>query len=149
MAVISQIILGSTILIICGLLHISLAAVTIRYLTRRRPLDGSPSTLRFAIVTACIFGAFLTSHTVHVYLWAFAIWGVGALPGYEAPIYFGLVTYTTLGYGDVILAPEFRIFGAMASVTGILMFGLTTAFLVGVFSRALAVGRNSEPNEGD
>ena len=84
-----------------------------------------------------VFGAFVLSHTVHVYLWALVVWLVGALSGYEEPIYFALVTYTTLGYGDVTLVPAFRILGAMASVTGILMFGLTTAFLVGVFARAL------------
>jgi len=50
-------------------------------------------------------------------------------------IYFSLVTYAALGYGDVVLGEHFRIFGAMESVTGLLMFGITTAFLVGYFSQ--------------
>ena len=49
----------------------------------------------------------------------------------------GLVTYTTVGYGDVIVGPDYRLFAAMAAVTGLLNFGLSTAFLVGLFGRLL------------
>jgi hypothetical protein len=52
-------------------------------------------------------------------------------------IYFALSTYTTLGYGDVILGREHRTFAAMAAVTGLLNIGLSTAFLVGMFSKML------------
>lgn len=79
----------------------------------------------------------LGSHTVQIYLAAIVLWLVGALPGYEEPIYYALVTYTTVGYGDVVLGPDFRILGAMISVAGILMFGMTTAFLVGLFARIM------------
>ena len=79
----------------------------------------------------------MVARQVQIYVWAFAFWATGALQGYEAPIYFSLVTYTTLGYGDITLTEAFRILGAMASVCGILMFGLTTAFLVGVMARLL------------
>ncbi|WP_245538107.1 potassium channel family protein [Roseobacter litoralis] len=92
----------------------------------------------FAVHSAVVF-ALMLSHTIHLYIWAFSIWALGALPGYEEPIYFALVTYTTVGYGDTTLGPAFRIFGAMASVNGILAFGMTTAFLVGLFPRVLGL----------
>lgn len=80
----------------------------------------------------------LFSHTVQIYIWAIALRIFGALPGYEEPIYFALVTYTTVGYGDVTLEASYRILGAMASVNGIIAFGLSTAFLVGFFARFLS-----------
>lgn len=93
---------------------------------------------RHRFVTVCaLFLITLGSHTAQIYINALALWLVGALPGYEEPIYYTLVTYTTVGYGDVVLGPDFRIMGAMISVTGILMFGMTTAFLVGLFSRVV------------
>ncbi|WP_122076238.1 ion channel [Pseudophaeobacter sp. EL27] len=52
-------------------------------------------------------------------------------------MYFVLETYSTVGYDDLTLVKHFRIFGAMASVSGILMFGAITAFLVGFFTRTL------------
>lgn len=84
----------------------------------------------------------LLSHTIQLYIWALSLWALGALPWYEEPIYFALVTYTTVGYGDVLLPAEFRIFGAMAGVNGILAFGLTTAFLVSFFPRIIKELRN-------
>ena len=50
-------------------------------------------------------------------------------------LYFSLVTFTTLGYGDIVLGEGLRIFGAFASVTGLLAFGLSTAFLVALMTR--------------
>ncbi|MGJ5621602.1 ion channel [Sulfitobacter sp. MF3-043] len=141
MNVVLQIAMGSGLLILCGVLHVALAAHLIAFLRLSRPFEQPSAQQGFFRLPVAILLAFVLSHTLHVYLWATTVWAVGALPGYEAPIYFALVTYTTLGYGDVTLDPAFRIFGAMASVTGILMFGMTTAFLVGVFARALGAGQ--------
>lgn len=137
MAVLLQISLGTMLLLICALLHLAITTALIRRLKthheRHDRLSRSGNFLR----TALVLVVFLASHTLHLYIWAFAIWVIGALEGYEAPIYFALVTYTTVGYGDVTLAPDFRILGAMASVTGILLFGVTTAFLVSYLARLM------------
>ena len=86
-------------------------------------------------MTVAVFLAIVGAHTVQIYIWALAFWLTGALLTFPESIYFSLVTYAALGYGDVVLGEHFRIFGAMESVTGLLMFGITTAFLVGYFSQ--------------
>ena len=85
----------------------------------------------------------VVSHMAQIYIWAIALQVSGALQGYERSIYFALATYTTLGYGDLVLTPDFQIFGAIAAVTGIINFGISTAFLVGYFARAIGL-RNEE-----
>jgi Ion channel len=60
---------------------------------------------------------------------------LGAVANVPDAVYFALATYTTVGYGDVVLASEHRVFGAMAAVTGMLVFGLSTAFLVAILTR--------------
>jgi hypothetical protein len=137
MPVILQIALGSATLLICAMLHIAMISAMISHLRSHHYLRARPSNIRRMALVAALFLVSLTSHTIHVYIHAFSIWAVGALDGYEQPIYFALVTYTTVGYGDVVLSPDFRILGGMISVTGILMFGMTTAFLVGLFNRVL------------
>jgi hypothetical protein len=132
-----QIALGSATLLICAMLHIVIISVMISHLKSHHYLRSRPSNVRRMGLVAALFLVSLGSHTIHVYIHAFSIWAVGALDGYEPPIYFALVTYTTVGYGDVVLSPDFRILGGMISVTGILMFGMTTAFLVGLFNRVL------------
>ena len=137
MPVFLEIAAGSMMIVLCALVHLSIAAIIVRYLKNSRPLAETASLRAFFLITSGLFLMFLASHTVQIYLWAFCFWLIGALPGHEAPIYFALVTYSTVGYGDLTLARDIRIFGAMASVSGILMFGMTTAFLVGFFARLL------------
>ncbi|GAA6192614.1 hypothetical protein NBRC116597_25350 [Phaeobacter sp. NW0010-22] len=57
------------------------------------------------------------------------------MPDWNSALYFSLVTYTSLGYGDIVLGPGLRIFGAFASVAGLLAFGLSTAYMVALMTR--------------
>ena len=75
------------------------------------------------------------THTIQVWIWALAFVLISALPNIDDALYFALVTYTTLGYGDIIIADELRIFCSMAAVTGLLSFGLSAAFLVELLTR--------------
>lgn len=137
MLVLFQILFGSAVLLVCAILHILIIARLVRHLRNNDHFTDARTT-RHQIMTVCaLFLVLLLSHTLQIYISAFSLWVIGALPGYEAPIYYSLVTYTTVGYGDVVLDPGYRIAGAMISVTGILMFGMTTAFVVGLFSRIL------------
>ncbi len=68
--------------------------------------------------------------TAGVWVWALAYDLLGVFPTFEESLYFSIVTYTTLGYGDVILPQEWRILSGMTSTTGFLNFGLITALLI-------------------
>ena len=70
------------------------------------------------LLIGSMFATVVFSHTLQVWIWAVAFVVLGAIDGLSQSIYFALVTYTTLGYGDVTLGPIFRIFGAMSAVTG-------------------------------
>ena len=137
MPVFLEIAFGSLILLACAFQHILIISTLITHFKSHRYLKTNPTARRRLSMVAAAFLVSLFSHTVHVYVCAFSLWINGALTGHEEAIYFALVTYTTVGYGDVVLDPGFRILGGMVSVTGILMFGMTTAFLVGLFGRIL------------
>lgn len=72
----------------------------------------------------------LTMVTMGVWIWAGFYYELGVFPTLETAVYFSLVSYTTLGYGDVILPNEWRILGGMTGAGGFLNFGLMTAMLV-------------------
>jgi len=74
-----------------------------------------------------------------VWIWSSGFVLSGALPDWNTAVYFSLVTYTTLGYGDVILGPGLRIFAAFSAVTGLLGFGISTAFLVGAIGKVFVL----------
>ena len=68
--------------------------------------------------------------TVAVWLWAVALYYLEIFLEFEASVYFALVAFTTLGFGDILLPIEWRLLGGMAAANGLLMFGLLTAILV-------------------
>lgn len=134
----NQLFWGSVILSACAVIHVMFIAgavpVTIdiaRRVARMRPM------VRISLIVGGAFLFLVLAHTVQVWLWAFALMKMGALGTTSDAVYFSLVTYTTLGYGDIVLEPGHRIFGAFASVTGLLTFGVSTAFLVSLMSRVL------------
>ncbi|MCP4386097.1 MAG: two pore domain potassium channel family protein [Hyphomicrobiales bacterium] len=116
-------------LLLCMILTVAL----LEKISRRYASLG-PTTRRGLLVGSAV-AAIVAGHTLVVWIWALALLLSGGLPEMEQAIYFSLVTYTTLGYGDIVLGQDYRVFGSMAAVTGLLNFGLSTAFLVAVVGR--------------
>jgi hypothetical protein len=75
-------------------------------------------------------------HIGEIAIWgAFYVWR-GAIGDLASALYFSAVTYTTTGYGDLVLPEEWRLVGAVEALTGILMCGWSTGFFFAVASRA-------------
>jgi len=74
-------------------------------------------------------------HSVEIWLYGAAFWAIGAVNDFESALYFSTVTFTTLGYGDIVLDGKWRLFGAIEAGNGLILFGWSTAFLLSVTSR--------------
>jgi hypothetical protein len=133
-----QMIWGTVMLGICMFLHVGFVIVDIRllkWLTGK--LWASGPLLSTAVLLSAAIIVIVFSHSVQVWLWTLSLISFGAFSDPGTAVYFALVTYTTLGYGDIVLAENIRLYGAFASVTGLLGFALSTAFLVVVFGKLL------------
>ena len=74
-------------------------------------------------------------HLAEILLWGlFYLWW-GCLPDAEAAFYFSGVTYTTLGYGDLVLPQPWRLLAPIEGLTGVLMCGLSTSIFFTVVYR--------------
>jgi hypothetical protein len=82
------------------------------------------------VVLLMLFFSFL-----EISVWAGIYMLVGAVEKIEAALYFSMVTFTTLGYGDVLLDEKWRLMAAFEAANGIIIFGLTTAVAVAVVQR--------------
>ena len=134
-----EIVQGSLLLVICTSIQLAMQVYAARKLREHEGKAEAESSKYTFVIFSAIVMFLLLSHTIHLYLWAIALRVMGAVGANEEAIYFALATYTTAGYGDIVLAAEHRLFGAMAAVTGVLAFGLTTAFLVAMFRRSSAL----------
>jgi len=76
-------------------------------------------------------------HMLAIFVWALFFWLAKCLPNMESSFYFSAVTYATIGYGDLVLPKEWRMLGPIEGFTGILMFGLSTAFFFIVVSKSV------------
>ena len=90
----------------------------------------------FILVAAWI----VLMHLVEIVVWAAFYFLKDAMPALQTAVYFSAVTYTTTGYGDLVLPPEWRLVGAIEALTGILMCGWSTAFFLTVGGRLYEPG---------
>ncbi len=133
-----QIFWGSVVLGLSTLIHIALVLSAVMLLvSMARHVARFALAIRLGFHLAVMLVAVVLAHTAQVWLWAFSFVWSGAVGNIGEAVYFSIVTYTTLGYGDVTLGDEFRLYAAMAAVTGLLNFGLSTAFVVGVLTKVL------------
>ncbi len=136
MTTLTQILMGTLFLALCSTIHIVILAYAVKLLkTLGQRFGDDETTARWIVLAAVGFATVVLSHTIQLWIWAIAFVVFDALPDLGDAIYFALVTYTTLGYGDVTVGADARVFAAMAAVTGLLNFGLSTAFLVGLVTR--------------
>jgi small-conductance mechanosensitive channel len=70
-----------------------------------------------------------------VTLWAGLYYFAQALPSFEDALYFSTVTFTTVGYGDVVLGKEWRQVATFEAINGWIIFGWATALMMGVIQR--------------
>lgn len=133
-----QIMIGSAVLSLCALVHIANLVGGLHVLRVIDEIDVGPNStlVRFMMIVAA-FGVVLLGHTFQVWIWALTFRLSRALQSLDDAVYFALVTTTTLGYGDITLEKKWRIFGAMGAVSGLLTYGLSTAFLIGLMEALL------------
>jgi len=122
--------LGAFVISLTVAIHtLGLIAVThaMGRLTSRVRLRGRRSRILAMVITVMgIFGII----TVEVWLWAAWHYALGVIPTFEDALYFSTVTFSTLGYGDVLPVHEWRLFASLEAANGFLLIGWSTAYLV-------------------
>lgn len=86
-------------------------------------------------------------HAIEAGMWAALFWKLGAIADGKSALLYSLNALTTYGHTDVHLAPHWALMGAVEALNGLLLFGLTTAFLYGVIRRVwpLEPHRSGQP----
>jgi ion channel len=85
-------------------------------------------------------------HLLEITAWAVFYEWLGAIADLPSALYFSAVTYTTTGYGDIVLPLEWRLVGGVEALTGILMCGWSTGFFFAVVVRLFDLLRSDGPS---
>jgi voltage-gated potassium channel len=77
--------------------------------------------------------AVIVLHGMVILLWASCYRGL-CFPSWESAFYFSAGSYTTVGYGDVVLSLKWRLLGPLESMVGMLMSGISVGLLFAVIT---------------
>ena len=103
---------------------------------------------RAIALSLTIIGIF-AAHVIEIWVWAIFYFFVGEIQTWESALYFSTSSYTTVGYGDLILSEEWRLLGSIEAINGMILFGWSTAFIfAGVRSVYEHLHRGEEPQPG-
>lgn len=119
-------------------IHALALAATVNLFRHERRLGraGAGPLIDLAIVALAISFAFV-AHLVEIALWAVLLVTCGEFQAFGNAFYHSAVNYTTLGYGDLLLNPSWRLLGPLEAANGALMFGVSTAMVFAVIQRLL------------
>ena len=119
---------------ICVAIHAIGVSLALRWASLARLKTGRRFLPRTGLFIRIAWWTILM-HLLEISVWAlFYLWKCD-MPDFQTAMYFSAVTYTTTGYGDVLLTQEWRMLGAVEALTGILMCGWSTGFFFTVVGR--------------
>ena len=131
-----QLLIGAVLIIITVVIH---AVVLDRLIQLHRQYENVIR-LRFGrswkvpmLIIAVI--VIFCAHIVQIWLWAFFYLYIDVLPDFETALYFSTSTFTTVGFGDVVLDKDWRLVSSFQSANGFILFGWSTAFIFEVMSK--------------
>jgi len=87
-----------------------------------------------ATIVICVL-VVMAVQTVNVWVWGLTFYVVGVFDALEPSLYFSLVSFSTLGFGDIILDEKWRLLSGLTAANGLLSFGWSTAYLVELVRR--------------
>jgi hypothetical protein len=127
-----RLLVGCVMMAVCVIIH----AGGVTWALRRVRREAEPSgfwRLTWVFVRLAVWIVLL--HLVEITAWAAMYVWSGALPEMRSALYFSAVTYTTTGYGDIVLPDPWRLDAGVEALTGILMCGWSTGFFFAIVGR--------------
>ena len=115
-----------------------------RIRSRYRKRQGPPSTLHDTYTVALFVLWLFLAKVVEIWLWAGLFIALGAIETLEEALYFSTVTFSTLGYGDVVLDENWRLLASFEAANGLFLFGWSTALVFAVVQGLDVIGQRND-----
>jgi len=132
---VSKLLMAWALVALCVVIHATGVTVAVRWLRQFTTRMAAHNFWLEVRLFTRLAGWMILLHLIEVTAWALVYTWKGAMPDLQSALYFSGVTYTTTGYGDLVLPEEWRLVGAIEALTGILMCGWSTGFFFAVVGR--------------
>lgn len=122
------------------IIHFLGLMVLIRMLDHQgRRVDHWHKIARHSVLLVVAVLGIVLLHSMEIWAYAALYLALGVFSGLEPALYFSTVSFTSLGYGDIVLGPDWRILGAIEAANGLILFGWSTAFLLSMMGKLRAL----------
>jgi hypothetical protein len=128
----SKLLIGWCLMALCVVVHACGITFALRWFRKTPPVEQFWAWIGVFIRIAAWV---VLVHLIEIALFALLYFWRDAMPDLPSAFYFSGVTYTTTGYGDLVLPSEWRLVGGVEALTGILMCGWSTGFFFAVVGR--------------
>ena len=133
-----EILIAAALVTVCLVVHVAGILLMAKWLLRKRDQLGLNITNKhFALLLIVLFAGIMCLHLTQTGLWAMFYYTRGLFSDFETSLYFSMVSFTTIGYGDVLLQRLWRLLGLVECFSGVLLCGISTAFMFAVVNGML------------
>ena len=87
------------------------------------------------VTVAAVVLSIFSVNVMEIWIWAGLYFLIGAFPDFESALYFSTTALTTVGFGDVMPAHDWKLLGAIEGANGFMLFGWSTAFTFEILSQ--------------
>ena len=134
-AMLTAITVASAIVSVCLMIHVGGILLMAEWLLHRRETFERNATRRqFVMLIIKLFAGILLLHLIQTTLWAVFYYARNLFSDFETSLYFSMVSFTTIGYGDVLLPRRWRLLGVIEGFSGVVLCGVSTAFIFSVIN---------------
>jgi len=131
----SELVTAFAIVAVCVIVHITgLAFFTQILLLRRSHIQQNPHLWKISLILIITFGIVLFLHLAETIIWAEFYYSRNLFERFEPALHFSLTSYTTVGYGEILLPEHWRLLGGIEALSGLLLCGVSTAFIFAILN---------------
>jgi hypothetical protein len=133
---------GLPLIVLTVVIHVlGLGLINERIVTRMgHRVNPTRLTTLFVVIMAAAAMMAAVLHAIEGTIWAAAYLGLGALPDFRKAMLYSLGAITSYGHAAIYLEDRWQMLGALEALNGVILFGLTTAFLFALIQRIWPLG---------
>jgi hypothetical protein len=145
-----NLLLAIPIIVLCMFLQAVMVAVAVRYYTRESHRARRRDSIVHDVgVLSTIMIILLLGNFIQVVVWAGLFVYLDEFSLISDAVYHSAVNFATLGYGDVVMSAKHKLLGPLEAANGAIMFGVSTAIMVGATQDMISKKISSHKPDSD
>jgi hypothetical protein len=107
-------------------------------------LSSGRRNIKLSLALSLVVFWMVLALSISVFIWAVLFYWLEEFGTFEKSLYFSLVSFTTLGFGDVLISDKWRLLSGIVAANGLILFSLVTAVLFEFISLLRGLDREKQ-----